>query len=210
MTRITALMAALAAVAVATGAYVWTTQRGADALAACSRSSVAGGSALIGGPFELRNAAGETVTDEDVLTRPSLVYFGFTYCPDVCPLDLTRNAEALDLLQAAGHDVQGVFISVDPERDTPEVVGAYVSYMHDDMVGLTGAPEQVAAAAKAYKAYYRKQDSDDAFYLVDHSTQTYLMLPGIGFAEFFRRGDSAAQVAETTACFIDNSPAPPA
>lgn len=209
MTRAYAAIAAVTALAFSVGLYVWTSGGGRDAaLAACSRTTVAGGVASIGGPFELLNPAGETVTDADVLTKPSLVYFGFTFCPDYCPLDLGRNAEALDLLQAAGHDAQAVFISIDPERDTPEVVGEYVSYLHEDMIGLTGSPEQVAAASKAYKTYYRKQDSEDEFYLVDHSTQTYLMLPGLGFAEFFRTSDSAAQVAETAACFIEASPSP--
>lgn len=176
-----------------------------DPLAQCRGSVVATGTASIGGPFELVSVTGETVTDADVLTRPSLVYFGYTYCPDVCPMDVARNAEAVDLLQERGLDVQPVFISVDPERDTPEVVAWFTEAMHPDMIGLTGSAEQVAAASRAYKTYYRKQESDDEYYLVDHSTFTYLMLPGSGFADFFRREDSPTQMAERVACFIEHS-----
>jgi protein SCO1/2 len=131
------------------------------------------------------------------------VYFGYTFCPDVCPLDNARNAEAIDLLQEQGRDVQPVFISIDPDRDTPEVVAEYASYVHDDMIALTGTAEQVKAASKAYKTYYRKQEGDDEFYLVDHSTFTYLMLPEVGFVEFFKRDDTPEDIARRTACFMD-------
>ncbi len=98
---------------------------------------------------------GETVTDADVLTGPSLIYFGYTFCPDVCPLDTARNAEAIDILEERGQMVTPVFISIDPERDTPEVVGDFAVNLHERMIGLTGSPEQVAAASKAYKTYYK-------------------------------------------------------
>lgn len=174
-------------------------------LAQCRGGVVATGSASIGGPFELVSETGETVTEAEVLTRPSLVYFGYTFCPDVCPMDVARNAEAVDLLQERGYDVQPVFISVDPDRDTPEVVEWFTDAMHPDMLGLTGSLEQVAAASRAYKTYYRKQEGDEEYYLVDHSTFTYLMLPGSGFADFFRREDSPMQMAERVACFLEHS-----
>jgi protein SCO1/2 len=186
------------------GATWWVTQSASDdVFAECRASVVAGGTAAIGGPFTLVNGQGETVTDKDVLTKPSLVYFGYTFCPDVCPLDNARNAEAIDLLQEQGRDVQPVFISIDPDRDTPEVVAEYASYVHDDMIALTGTAEQVKAASKAYKTYYRKQEGDDEFYLVDHSTFTYLMLPEVGFVEFFKRDDTPEDIARRTACFMD-------
>ena len=197
--------AVVAAVALLGGTWYATMQSG-DALAACRASAVAGGD--IGGPFELTNGAGETVTDADVITAPTLVYFGYTFCPDVCPLDAARNGEAVALLEERGHDVNSVFISVDPERDTPEMVSDYASYMHERMVGLTGTPEQVKAASRAYKTYYKKQtpkDGDDEYYLVDHSTFTYLMFPDTGFAEFYRRDMTAEKMAESVACFIENS-----
>jgi len=187
------------------GATLWFSTRSGpdDQFADCRVSSVAGGVTQIGGSFKLVDESGQTVTDTQVFTRPSLVYFGYTFCPDVCPLDSARNAEAVDILSEAGYDVQPVFISIDPERDTPEVVAEFTDYLHPDMLGLTGTPEQVKAASQAYKTYFRKQDGDDEYYLVDHSTFTYLVMPQTGFAEFFRRDDTPEEMAKRTMCFID-------
>ena len=113
------------------------------------------------------------------------------------PADAQRNAEALDVIRDQGRDAQAVFISIDPERDTPEVVGEYASYMHEDMIALTGSLEQVKAASKAYRTYYKKQPAEDEFYLVDHSTLTYLVLPEAGFVEFFKREDTAEKIANS-------------
>ncbi|MEM6636826.1 MAG: SCO family protein [Pseudomonadota bacterium] len=182
------------------GTYWLTTRAPADIFAACQTGAVGGD---IGGPFTLVNENGELVTDTDVITRPSLLYFGYTYCPDVCPMDVARNAVASDVLSDMGHDVTPVFISIDPERDTPDIVGAFAANMHDRMIGLTGSPEQVAEASRAYKTYYRAQKADgDEFYLVDHSTFTYLVLPKIGFVDFFRREMSPEEMAERTACLV--------
>ncbi|MEL7166194.1 MAG: SCO family protein [Pseudomonadota bacterium] len=207
MPRLVAPIAAVVAVAFV-GAIWFMTQRGAGdgPFAQCQGSVVAGDGNTIGGPFELVNARGETVTDTDVITEPSLIYFGFTFCPDVCHMDNARNADAVDILAEQGLSATPIFISIDPERDTPEVMGEYTSYLHDKMIGLTGSPEQTDAASKAYRTYYRKQDSDDPeFYNVDHSTFTYLVLPEHGFVEFFRRDASPEQMAERTSCYIENA-----
>jgi len=178
--------------------------RSDDVFAQCRASQVAGGSGAIGGPFELMDSTGKTVTDKDVLTKPSLVYFGYTFCPDVCPLDVARNVEAVDILKENGQSVTPVFISIDPKRDTPEVVGDFAYNMHEDMIGLTGTPEQVKAASKAYKTYYKAHDTtDDEYYLVDHSTLSYLVLPEHGFVEFFRRDIAPDVMAKQIGCFID-------
>ncbi len=166
----------------------------------CDISPAVGAS--IGGPFELVDREGEPVTDTDVLDRPALVYFGYTFCPDVCPFDMARNALAVDLLAEDGHDIALVFISVDPERDTPEVLGQYADDMFPDMVALTGSAEQVKAAAKAYRAYFAKGEGTGEFYLVDHSTFTYLMFPGNELGAYFRREDTAEGIAKTAACLI--------
>lgn len=179
--------------------------READWFAECRGTRVAGGGGNIGGPFTLIDGAGAEVTERDVFAKPSLLYFGYTYCPDVCPLDVARNADAVDLLKERGYDSQPVFISIDPERDTPEVVSDYAESLHEDMIALTGSQDQVKAASKAYRTYYRKQDGDEEFYLVDHSTFTYLVMPETGFAEFFRRDATPEQVAEAVACFVDAS-----
>jgi protein SCO1/2 len=184
------------AAAAGLGLYLW---QDANRATPCGNTSVAG--AAIGGPFELVSETGATVTDRDVITKPTLVYFGYTFCPDVCPLDTMRNAIAADILAEQGVEIGNLFISVDPARDTPEVVGQFTDNFHPDMIGLTGSPEQVRAASQAYKTYYRADDSDPDFYLVDHSTQTYLMFPDSGFATFFRRDTTPEQVAEITACY---------
>ena len=94
------------------------------------------------------------------------LYFGYTYCPDICPLDNARNAEAVDILEERGYDVQPAFITIDPARDTPEVVREFSETLHPRMVGLTGSEEQIKAASLAYKTYYKKQeDGDPQFYL---------------------------------------------
>ena len=173
------------------------------ARSACDGSSAVG--ATIGGPFELVDRAGGLVTDSDVLNRPALVYFGYTFCPDVCPFDMARNALAADLLAEQGHDIAVVFISVDPERDTPEVLGQYADDMYPQMTALTGSAEQVKAAANAYRAYYAKGEGSGEFYLVDHSTFTYLMFPGNELGAYFRREDTAEEIAEATACLVGQS-----
>ncbi|MEO0524887.1 MAG: SCO family protein [Pseudomonadota bacterium] len=197
------MFASLAILAVIGGlGTTWVLTRGGDdEFAQCTGGAIAGGD--IGGPFTLVNSAGDTVTDADVITEPSLVYFGYTFCPDVCPLDTARNAEAVDLLAEKGHSTTPVFISIDPSRDTPEVVGDFAFNLHEKMIGLTGSPEQVAAASAAYRTYYKAQPADDEYYLVDHSTFTYLVMPEHGFVDFFRRDVSAEQMAERVSCFID-------
>lgn len=147
------------------------------------------GTARIGGPFSLIDQEGKPVTEADYRGQYMLVYFGFTYCPDVCPTSLNRNMQALDALDPAlAEKVLPVLVTVDPARDTPEHLGEYVGLFSPRMVGLTGSPEQIAAAAKAYGVYYAKvDDPDDAeHYLMDHTSITYLMGPDGAFIQHFR------------------------
>jgi protein SCO1/2 len=137
-----------------------------------------------------------------VITEPTVVYFGYTFCPDVCPLDAARNAAAVDILAEQGISVTPVFITIDPARDTQDVVGEYTDNFHPKMIGLTGSDEQIAAVSRAYKTYYSKADDDPDYYLMQHSTFTYLVLPETGFVEFFRQPTPAEEVAEVTACFV--------
>ena len=176
--------------------------RGNDPFADCRTTVAQGGLEAIGGPFTLVNGRGQTVTDADVITMPSIVYFGYTFCPDVCPLDSARNALATELLEANGHVVQPVFISIDPQRDTPEVVEEFASIFHPRMVGLTGSEEQVRAASRAYRTFYQAQAAQDDYYLVDHSTFSYFVLPGRGTVEIFRHDATAEQVAQTAQCYL--------
>ena len=182
-----------------TGAYLMTQPDPAS----CPGLSVAGGD-NIGGPFTLVSETGAQVTDKDVITQPTLIYFGYTYCPDVCPLDVVRNAEAVDILAEQGVDVTPVFISVDHGRDTPETMDDFTANIHPDMIGLTGTEEQVRAAAKAYRYVYQIQDEGDPdYYLINHMTLSYLMTPEDGFVTGFTRDLSPAQLAEQAACHLD-------
>ena len=197
------IYAAAAGIAVIAGlSAAWYLGRGSTDFAQCSGSQVAGD---IGGPFELVNQSGQTVTDVDVFQEPSLVYFGYTFCPDVCPFDVARNADAVDLLTERGISTTPVFISIDPQRDTVDVVSDYAFNMHDKMIALTGSEQQVAAASKAYKTYYKAHKDGTDEYLVDHSSFTYLVFPKKGFVEFFRNNLTAEEVADRTACFVLNS-----
>jgi len=170
--------------------------------AQCRETSVAGGSGAIGGPFTLTDHTGQQVTEADFADRPVLLYFGYTFCPDVCPYDLARNAEAVYALTERGYDVTPVFISVDHGRDTLEALSEFVSFLHPDMIGLTGTEQQIRDAARAYRAYYAVQETDDEFYLIDHSTFTYLNLPGHGFVELFRREGSDARRDGRSCCLL--------
>lgn len=201
MTRLTAILAGVAAVALLIVTYAVTLGRSNPQ--SCFGSVVAGGD--IGGPFTLVNDDGRVVTDKDVITEPTLIYFGYSFCPDVCPIDNARNAQAVDLLAENGHSATPVFITIDPARDTPQVMGDYVKNFSDRMIGLTGTAEQVKAAADAYRVFYARGDDDPDYYLMNHSVFTYLMMPETGFATFFRREDSPEQVADQVACVIDAS-----
>lgn len=174
-----------------------------DQFAQCRATQVSGGAGALGGPFTLTDHTGKTVTEADFADKPTILYFGYTFCPDVCPLDNARNAEAVDLLAARGYDVTPVFVSVDPGRDTQELLAEFVSFMHPKMIGLTGTDEQIRDAARAYRVYFAKQDTTDEFYLIDHSTFAYLLMPGHGFVEVIRRDQTPEQVADLAACFID-------
>lgn len=194
----TAASVAVAGIAAMALAPLWT---GTDAFADCRGGQVAGGD--IGGPFTLVNGQGETVTDAEVITKPSILYFGFATCPDVCPLDLSRNAQAVDILADQGTEVTPVFITIDPARDTPEVVAEYAGLFHPEMVGLTGTPEQVDAAARAYRVYYAKLGDDPETYTMDHTAYSYLVLPGAGVVDFVNRDEPPETVAQRMACFVE-------
>lgn len=201
--KIAIAAASVAAIFVAGTIVVAGLNKANSDLVDCGVSAVAGGN--IGGPFELINSRGETVTDADVITAPSLIYFGYTFCPDVCPLDTARNAQAVSILEEQGIEVTPVFISIDPKRDTPEVVGEFAFNFHDRMIGLTGTEDQVKAASVAYRTYYQAHDDGTDFYLVDHSVQSYFNIPGLGVVDFFGRAESPELVAERMACVIEKT-----
>ena len=151
----------------------------------------------IGGPFTLTDQNGRTVTADSLKGKPTLIYFGFTYCPDVCPTSLLLMETAIEKIGSdAAKKVNLVFITVDPERDTPEVLKGYVPNFGATFEGLTGTPEQIAQVARAYRVYYQKvPGKDGAPYLMDHSSIVYLLDRNGRFVTHFTHEAKAEQIA---------------
>ncbi len=163
--------------------------------------------ATIGGQFTLADQRGQTRHWSDFRGKYAVVYFGYTYCPDICPTDVQRAAQGLREFGSAHPDlrakIQQIFISVDPARDTPEVVGQFVSAFDPKMVGLTGTPEQVKAAGDAFKVYFSKgKDEGDGAYMVDHSAITYLFGPDGNPLATLPTDEGASAVAEELAKWV--------
>lgn len=159
------------------------------------RPDVVPAPAAVGGPFSLVSHEGRPFTEKDVAGAPFIVFFGFTHCPDVCP---TAMFELTAVLKAAGpraDRVRALFISVDPERDTPELLKTYLESFDPRIVGLTGTPEQVAAAAKAYRAYFRKVSAGES-YTMDHTAGIYLMDSQGRFVRLLDMNKKADEVAK--------------
>jgi cytochrome oxidase Cu insertion factor (SCO1/SenC/PrrC family) len=152
----------------------------------------------VGGPFVLTDHAGKPRTDRDFRGMLMLVYFGFTYCPDVCPTDLMAIGQALERLGPDADAVQPVFITLDPERDTAEHLAEYVPLFHPRLLGLTGSLDAIGTAADAYKVYFAKvtngKNADD--YTVDHTAYIYLMDRDGKYLGFFPPGTSAERMVE--------------
>ena len=159
---------------------------------------VTSGTALIGGPFELVGKNGQTITDKDFRGRHMLVFFGFTRCPDICPAKLQVMAAALDDLGSDADKIVPIFITLDPERDTPEAVTDYVSNFGEDFVGLTGSREAIDKAAKAYRVSHQKfqDESMGDNYSVDHSALVYLMGPDGRYLAHIPYGTPPDKMAE--------------
>ena len=161
------------------------------------------GEALIGGPFSLTDHNGSRVTEKDFLGKYMLVFFGYTYCPDLCPTELQVMSEAVEKLGAKGEAVQPVFVSFDPQRDTPASLKTYVENFSPRLIGLTGTEQEIAQAAKAYRVYYKKIDNGGASdYLMDHSTIVYLMGPDGKFIKHFTYSTDAKAFSEALAAAL--------
>jgi protein SCO1/2 len=133
------------------------------------------GTSSVGGPFTLTNQDGQRVTERDYAGRTHLVFFGFTHCPDVCPTTLQQIGDVLQALGPKGRDTRALFIAVDPERDTPDALKTYLASFDPRIVGLTGTPEEVAGAVKAYRAYVRKVPTKEGDYTMEHTALVYVM-----------------------------------
>ena len=150
--------------------------------------------AAVGGPFKLIDQNGKAVSDQDLKGRPFLVFFGFTHCPDVCPTTLFDVSEMLRALGPDANRTHALFITVDPERDTPAVMKDYLSSFDPHLSGLTGDPAAIATVAKAYRVYYKKVPLDGGEYTMDHTAIVYLMDKEGRFVSPFslKRGTEAA------------------
>ncbi len=203
--RLIAIVAAVFLSLVLIGSIYFVTQR---QTLACLGGTVTGG-VKIGGPIALHDSAGRPVTDKEMLQGASLVYFGYANCPDICPVDNARNDEVANLLSAQGVTLTPVFISVDPTRDTPEVLANYEdAFTH--LKTYSGTEDEVIAATKAWKVYFEippeglatyKADPT-TFYAVNHTTMTYLAKPGGEVVAVFQRENTAEEIAAWAPCYL--------
>jgi protein SCO1/2 len=191
------LLGVAAAIAMAAAAIAARAQEPDQARAARLMDDLMWGRGQVGGRFTLNDQNGKTRTDADFRGKLMLVYFGYTTCPDICPTDLMQIGLTLDKLGDAADDLQALFISVDPERDTADVLAKYVANFSPRILGLTGTPAQIRAAADAYKAYYaRYTPPDGAVYLIDHTGFIYLMGRSGEYLGFFPPGTTADRMVE--------------
>ncbi|NVJ70906.1 MAG: SCO family protein [Alphaproteobacteria bacterium] len=153
-----------------------------------------------GGPFVLTSHMGETVSNNDFKGRYMLIYFGYSFCPDVCPVELGKMSAALTMLEEEGYDIspiQPIFITVDPERDTVEALANYVVDFHPSLIALTGTPEEIDSAAKAYRVYYTKREQEGVEgYLMDHTSVIFVMNPDGNYHRLFSARNTPAEIAE--------------
>ena len=161
----------------------------------------------IGGPFYLTDHTGAQFTDAELAGDYALVYFGYTFCPDICPTELGQIAEAIDLMGPDGARVRPVMITIDPLRDTPEVLSEYVPLFHERLVGLTGTEDEVREVATNYRVFFKRSDDPNyTYYLMDHTSFVYLLAPTGEIASMFRYGTPPEDIAATIRQHM-NSPA---
>jgi protein SCO1/2 len=159
----------------------------------------------IGGPFTLTSHTGQRMTDRDLAGEPTLLYFGYATCPDVCPTELADIAAAADIVsEKTDMTVNPVFITVDPKRDTPENLAEYVPYFHDSMIGLTGTEEEIRSVTRNYRVYYAESPDEDFpdGYAMDHSSFIYLLGKDANFITYFKYEDNPERIAEGVACHL--------
>ena len=178
---------------------LWQARRGAEV--PVLGKVVSTGAAAVGGPFTLTGQNGARVSSSDFRGRYMLVYFGYSMCPDVCPTTLAVMADALGKIDPAGRKIVPIFITIDPERDTPKVLSTYVKAFGDQFVGLTGTPEEIAAVEKEYKVYAKKTPLDEkkglsAGYGMDHSSVIYLMGPDGKMISYYDEAVSPDELAK--------------
>lgn len=193
--------AAVAALAAAAGVLVYQQTTGSKNAGALLEPLAA-----IGGPFELVNGNGETVTDKDFAGKPLAIYFGFTFCPDVCPTTLTEMQGWIEALGPDADRMNFLFVTVDPERDTPDVMRDYVGAFDKRIIPLSGSVEQVSEVVKAYRVYAKKVPLDDGDYTMDHSAAVFLMNADNRFVGTIAYGEDEENALKKLRRLIDNAP----
>lgn len=163
--------------------------------------------ATIGGPFELVNGSGETVTDETFAGKPTVMFFGFTFCPEVCPTTLSELQGWMEALGEDAAKLNYAFVTVDPERDTPEVMRDYVQAFDERITPLTGSREQVDAMLKVYRVYSKKVPLDDGGYTMDHAASIYLMDADNKFVGTISYGEAQETALKKLRRLVDTAPA---
>lgn len=196
------MLAALVVIAVAAW-IAWHSISGTKPAAGTANPAAVAATVNIGGPFRLTDHRGNRVTEASFRGRYMLIYFGYGFCLDVCPAELATMAAALDRLGDEAESVQPIFITVDPARDTPEFLREYVARFHPRLTGLTGSPDEIAAAAKVYMVYYaRAKSADNSDYLMDHTSFVYLMGPDGRYRTMFRRDTDPREMASKIGKFL--------
>lgn len=190
-----AMLVSLVVIAIATW-IVWRNISDAEPTASNRVSGTTTTTVNIGGPFSLVDHRGQRVSDASFRGRYMLIYFGYGYCPDVCPTELATMGSALDELAGQAAAIQPMFITIDPARDTPAFLADYVAQFHPRLIGLSGTADETAQAAKAYRVFYARAKSGDTDdYLMDHSSFVYFMGPDGRYLTLFRRGANAKDMA---------------
>jgi protein SCO1/2 len=202
------LIAVLGLLLAAGGLGAWYFVQPQEAGTIVSSRTTTSGNALIGGPFTLTDQHGQRRSEADLKGHYSLIYFGYTYCPDICPTSLSTMTQGLDLLAEAepakAAAVLPVFITIDPERDTVDAMASYAGHFHPRLLALTGTPEEVTAAAKAYRIFFQKvEESGASDYLMDHSSILYLMAPDGSYLTHFTHASTAEDIAERLRAQVD-------
>jgi len=164
------------------------------------------GATLIGGPFTLTDQHGTRISDSSFRGRLMLVYFGYSYCPDICPTDLAKISIAIDLLGLSGDVVQPIFITIDPERDTVQRLAEYASLFHPRLVALTGTLDEIRQVASEYRVYFEKSGTEPN-YAMNHSDIIYLMGRDGRFITHFGQGTAPEQIAQAIRKELDQAPA---
>jgi protein SCO1/2 len=191
-TRQGVLLAVLLLAAIAAGIVLW---RAADQLPGLGRT-ITSGRIAIGGPYALTDQDGKPRASSDFAGKYQLIYFGYTFCPDVCPTTLALMGAALDRLGPTQDRIVPVFITIDPERDTPEVLKKYVAAFGPRFVGLTGTPDEIAKVEKEYRVYAKKGPVENGTYAMDHSSVIYLMGPDGKLASFYDEATTPEDLAQ--------------